>query len=211
MAARARPSAPPSWRRNCRCLAHPRLADAAQRPVRSARRHAADLGLRDGADPPGLCRRSAAHRQAGEGPAGRQCAPRRARMPSGGTSAGARTRVRVSIGSGAAARAHGAAPVPDGAPTLRGLEDIALLAAEERRAGAESAYRERHASGAAGSRADLEFRPSPRAPRTPGGRSAAEIARLDRRALDASRSPTSAARPPWPSRRKTPRRRASKA
>ena len=50
-------------------LADARLADAAQGPVRGARRHKADFGLRDGADPAGLCRRTAAHRQAGEGPA----------------------------------------------------------------------------------------------------------------------------------------------
>ena len=42
-----------------------RLADAAQGLDRSARRHAPDRGLRDGADPSRLCRRSAADRQAG--------------------------------------------------------------------------------------------------------------------------------------------------
>ena len=109
-------------------VADARLADAAQGPVRSARRHAADLGLRDGADPPGLCRRSAAHRQAG------------ADLLDGGACRASRGALRRRRRSAGAARpSHRRArpcvarrprpSLPEGAPrSLRSLEDIAALA-----------------------------------------------------------------------------------
>ena len=83
-----------------RAVADARLADAAEGPVRGARRGAPGRRLRDGADPPRLCRRSSADGQTGARSAGR----RRRRAPRPAVRAAPRSRAVAARARQACAR-----------------------------------------------------------------------------------------------------------
>ncbi len=192
-----------------------RLAGAAQGSARSARRDAAGCGLRNGADPPGLCRRSTADRQAGARPDGQSTCQRneidgqRGNRPLQG-------RHRLARGAaGEGANASRAQPAPE--PTMsaapqvevRSLEDLAALA-QARGAPVLKVYIENDMHLIHMEQGKIEFRPGVRAPRTLAGDLSQKLKDWTGRRWSVSVAREGGARH-WPNRSAMPAPRSSKA